>query len=371
MANYTDLTKTNYPNSLDDRPTAIDELNRNTHFSVNVNFEDRDSLTNPTDYIVLADDVNALQESIIAVQRSLGAMPQGTNIDFTVDERILSIENFTMKGESSVQGYLNLDERYMWGGSRPNIGETPVPLVSIVGHSHDGSVGQADKIDLSSHVSGLLSKYNIDITSGGSSMLTAQDIKISSASTETIPEALAKKMDKTGGSFEGNIVVEGSFNTLMNIEIDAKDTFYETGKSYVQSGSDNYAFSGYARKAGSAALTGTLSTVNAKLRYGKYVSAFRMKSSDSTSAQSLCKILVKDSVSNTNVAELILQASDFDTVGEYKTFYLEFDHKNITGTSERGYIVPEVYFYTGIADLSVDSIVIVPITTAVYDDDIS
>ena len=373
MANYTDLIKTNFPDSLDDRPDAVEEINRNSHFAVNINFEDRDALTSPTDYIVLADDVNALQESIIAVQRSLGVMPQGTDIDSTVGDRILNLEVYTRKGDSASQGYSDLDERYMWGGTRPTVNSSPAPLISIKGHSHDGTSGQADKIDLGTHVSGNLSKVNLDISSGTTSMLTAQDIKMSSASSETIPQALANKMDKDGGTFSGDMAVEGNFKSLSFFEVEAKDTGYSTGLGYVESGSDNRAYSGYSRQATMAATSGLLSFSSHKLRYGRYVAVFRVKSSSISGSTPLAKFSIQesiDTVSGSTIEELVVTPDDFDVSGEYKEFYLEFKHANTAGISARTYIHPRIDFYTGVADLSVDSIVITPITTAIYDDDI-
>lgn len=370
MANYTDLIMTNFPNSLDDRPDAIEEANRNDHFKVNVNFGSRDPFTPAIDYVVLAEDVNALQESIIAVQRSLGTMPQGMDLNYTVDERIQDIETYTLMDDSSTNGYANLDERYIWGGTRPLVNSEPAPLISIKGHYHDGSPGQANKIDLAQHITGTLSKTYLDLDSGTPSMLSAQDIRMSEVSTETIPEVLETKFSKDGGTIDGNVVVVGSFKSLTHIELEAIDTYYDTGKGFSQATGDNYAFSGYCRRGLMSNSAGTLLRSEEVLRYGKYVAAFRMKVSDNLSGQIICYLSILNSILDSRIEEVSIRASDFDAPNEYKTFYLEFDHKNLYGSSTRAYIVPEVEFIPNIADLSIDSVVITPITTAVYDDDI-
>ena len=367
MANYTDLIRTNYPMALDDRPDALKVENQNSHFKVNINFEDRVEATSPLDYIVLADDVNALQDAVIAVERTLGVMPQGENINYSISERLNDIENFMLYDESLSSGLLSLDERLMWGGKRPLISGSPAPLISIKQHLHSGTQGQATKIDLSSHVTGLLKKTNIDLTSNTISMLSASDIRMSTSSSQTIAEKFTEKMDKGGGTFTGNIIVQGNFTSRTHVELDAKDIPYSAGQGYTVSASDVYADSEYARKASSINGNGALCYQPVNLRYGKYVAIFRMKALANTSANTVARIAVKATDGTTDLGVILLKPTDFAKANTYQSFFVEFDHEYFNGHNKT--VIPQVYFYTGVTDISVDSIVIEPITTALYDDD--
>lgn len=367
MATYNDLNRTNYPNALDDRPDAIQTANRNPHFKVNINFENRTATTAATDYIVLADDVNALQEAIMAVQRSLGVMPQGTNLNDSVSQRFVGIENFTLYNESKELGFNTIDERLMWGGQRPSIGGDPAPLISIRQHIHSGTAGQADKISLTSHVTGLLKSVNIDLTSNSVNMLSASNIRMSTSSAQTISDKFDEKMDKGGGSFTGDVTIEGNFTSRGHVEMDAKDMLSSAGKGYSASASDPYADSGYTRKAVSANTTGILCYKTVNLRYGKYVAIFRIKVLSNASTNTIAKIGIKAVNGTTDLAAILVKPTDFASANTYQSFFVEFDHGYFGGHYKT--VTPQVYFYTGVTDLSVDSIVIEPITTALYDDD--
>lgn len=366
---YTSLTRTNYPDALDDRPDAVEVENRNPHFALNVNFEDRTSSTNPQDYYVLADDINALQDAIIAIQRSLGVKPQGDNGLSTVAERFLNLENYVMLGDSTNSGFNDLDERYMWGGTRPTINGQPAPLVSIVSHLHDGTPGQATKIDLANHVTGLLSKNNIDLTSNTTDMLSAQDIRMSTSDSTTIPQKLDTKYDKAGGEISGDVKISGNIQCGIFFEKDAKDMGCDTDKGYQISTVDYYANSGYARKADINDLDGYLINETISMRYGYYSVILRMKiptTDSSKNSNMLCRI----SLLNKKTGELttqIITVGDFSVQDEYQNIYVNFNHRNdigaVGGAQEFDL---KVYYYSGVTPLYIDSVVIVPVGIATY-----
>lgn len=368
---WNDLTLTNYPWYLDGRQSTLDEgsidpLTGNPQFKVNVNFEDRTRLTESKDYIVWANDVNALQEAIIGMQRVIGVVPFGSRGADDISARIELIEDFIVMDRSiDVDGHANLDERYMWGGAWPtnplNATEYAAPI-SIKTHRHDGTYQGASKISLYSEVTGLLGKANIDLTSGEASMVTAADIYMTTAKTQTINTALANKFDKSGGTITGEVNILGNFRSLTMAEIDAVATTKVVGADVT----DINSYSGYARQGLSSNGTGVLSSLSIPFRYGKYVAAIRVKVASNVSNASVASILISDGTT-THVTDSIVPSALKST--DYEMIYIEFEHKNRSGTSGKKNLSVVINFYSGITHLSIDSIVIQPVTTALYDDD--
>lgn len=368
---WSDLHLTNYPWYIDSRQSSLDEgsidpLTGNPQFKLNVNFEERTRLTESKDYIVKAEDVNALQDAVIGIQRVLGTVPYGARGADDISQRLDELEDFVVMDKSiDIDGHANLDERYMWGGAWPvnplNPSQYALP-VSIKTHRHDGTYQGATKINLYSEVTGMLGKSNIDLSSGGANMVTASDIYMSTAKTETINSAMSNKFDKTGGAITGPVVFGANARSLTMAEIDA----YETTKVVGSEVTDFNAYSGYARYAASAGSSGVMASIDVPFRYGKYVAAIRMKVSSIMSSASVAKITISDKLS-VHATDTVRPNYFKDT--DYDTIYIEFDHKNRTGTAGKKNLKIDIEFYAGVTNMWIDSIVIQPVTTALYDDD--
>lgn len=356
---YNDLLRTNYPDFYDDRPTAIDPNNRNPHFEINVNFEDRTPTTEPQKYYVLANDINSLQESIIAVQRTLGLKPQGPIAD-SISGRFETIEAYILL---KANGFLTIDERLMWGGPKPQ----GASLISIAHHLHDGTVGQADKIDLSRHVTGLLPRQNIDVTSGTSAMLTAETIYTSTGKSKTINGALGEKLDKLTTNSQivsGPVRFNNNMSSRMFVDLDAKDLpGMDTSAGY-SNVSDSEAYSGVARRALNSNVAGRLMARFSMegLRYWNYSVGIRLKvSSINKSLGKVCVFALGNGVSSEGID---IYPSDFDAAYEWQEIF--FDYKFKRGSFTGAPLFCDIWYHGG-ADLYIDSIVVMPIHTAVYD----
>lgn len=367
---WNDLSLTNYPWYLDNRQTSenegeIDPITGNPQFKLNVNFEERTRTTKANDYYVMAEDINALQDSMIAVQRTLGVQPYGIRGSDDVAKRLDFLESFVVMSKSiDEDGFDNLDKKYMWGGSWPenpsnsNIKASPI---SIKTHRHTGDYKGAQKIDLTGEVTGNLSKNNLDLSSGSSDMLSSEDIYTSRAKTMTISRSLDSKYDKSGGVIGGSVTVSENFKCLTMAEIDATLTRKSTG---IES-QDYGAYSGYARKGLSGNKAGDILVWKEHFRYGQYVAGFRMKVKSNSSSTPILKITIGDGQEIHTTDTL---SPNFFASSDYEMFYIEFNHKNRVGTSGKKKLDIKIHFYNGITDLNIDSIVIQPVTTALYDD---
>ena len=364
---WSDLLLTNYPWYIDSRQSAIDEgsidpLTGNPQFKLNVNFEDRTRTTKAKDYYVMAEDINAIQDAVIGIQRTLGLVPYGNEYD--VAARLNEIERFVVMAKSKLDGHMDLDSRYMWGGSWPtDSNNNKAANISIKTHRHTGTFDNAQKINLSSEVTDKLSKLNIQLTSKDINMLTANDIYTTAAMTETISQSLDKKYDKTGGTISGNVFVQGNFRCLTMAEIDCKDTAKVVGTDR----QDYKAYSGYSRYASAATASGKLVETIVPLRYGKYVAGIRMKTGSQTSASPVIEVVISDQ--NNIVATRDTLAPNTFKTNDYETFYIEFEHANRSGSVTKADAKIVINFFNGITSIDLDSIIIQPVTTAVYDDD--
>jgi hypothetical protein len=280
-----------------------------------------------------------------------------------VATRVLNIENFILKDLSATEGFTSLDQRYMWGGAKP-AGLAADAKISVKYHLHDGTAGGADKINLASHVTGKLSKDNIDLISKTATMLSAADILMSTSSTQTISDQFNDKMDKTGGPISGPVTVSGTINSGFFMEFDAATT--ATSGTVGSNISDIYAESGISRRGLSTSSSGTLFAQSQRLRYGDYVACFRVKVDANISTNPVCKLYITDGTKETS---LVITPNMFATAGQYDMVYLEFRHKNNHGTTARPNITVGTYFYGGVTNMNVDSVVVTPIHTTVYDDD--
>lgn len=156
---FTDLTLTNYPNS-------VDEYNSSDQY--------KKIFINGQDY-VLAEHMNSAQQMAIAIQRILGANPQGSFA--TVSERIQNaVDSIPTIAQQKI------DE---------NINNTIKPM--ILSHKHNGTAGNASKIDLVSEVTGKLNAANINTERNNPNALKANDIYVSSGNT--VEQEINLKLD--------------------------------------------------------------------------------------------------------------------------------------------------------------------------------
>jgi hypothetical protein len=133
-AKYPIWTLTNYPD-------ALDKANTNIRQDI-VNFEDRTSSTDPKLYYVLANDVRGLQQSVFAIEETLGILPQSTYS--TVNDRLDALEDYT-----------DLDARY--GGSTwrdlyvANLADSSEPAAPTI-MSHYMTAVRMEQLRLISHL---------------------------------------------------------------------------------------------------------------------------------------------------------------------------------------------------------------------------
>lgn len=338
--------RTNYPASLDSTNTSIDAKGRKFWRTDIVDFEDRTAITDPIAYIVLSNDVKALQEAVFSMQETFGVMPQSTS--GTVSARIAALEDYT-----------DLDARY-GGPTWRSIAEGSRP--TIMGHLHDGTATGASKIDLTQHVTGLLPKINInaDRTTG----LTGGDLYVDSATDKKITTAIGEKYDKTGGSITGDCQITGRFNSNIYQEADA----YAVKTSLGITVATPEAYSGTAVQAiNNTTEAGTLITYIHTLRYGYYSLAVRMAVSAATSPLPIATIKVYSD--NTLLVSEDIYPNRFTAENVYEEQFVAFNH-HYAGTVNSKNIKINIDWLNNInsgATLSLDSLVITPLHVSVYD----
>ena len=172
---------TEYPGSID---IEVGQDREGTDWEHYVDLED----------YVKAKHVNILQDSILAIQNTLGTNPQG---DYsTVVDRLDELRD-DFEDHRFGQDH---DSRYGGIGWDSN--------QNLVNHTHSGAEGGPARIDLSSHVSGELSKDNINLDHDSEDSLKATDITVSSTDDRTIQSALANKLSKDGGVVDGTITAD-------------------------------------------------------------------------------------------------------------------------------------------------------------------
>jgi hypothetical protein len=340
-------------------PDVLDKSNSNIRQDI-VNFENRTSSTDPQLYYLLSDDVKSLQQSVFAIEETLGVLPQSTY--GTVTARIAGLEDYT-----------DLDTRY--GGStwrtlflaHESNGTNPA-APTIMSHLHDGSSNGAAKIDLALHVNGKLNKTNINLLRTDAGGITGADIALNSTTDVTVAAKFDDKLDKTGGIVAGAnsyLTVNSTFNSRMYKELDAKDTTYTAGSNVA----DVNAFSGITRKAVAGSATGNLvDTTIAQMRYADYSMGIRAKVSDATITQSIGKIKVYSAGTLVKSMEIIPN-SLFNNSNKYEMIYVPFSHNGSGDWTVRTVIewygssvVPTIA-----CDLSVEGIMITPVHVTAYD----
>lgn len=294
--------------------------------------------TNMVDYN-MAEHVNALTDAIMVMQRVLGIGVEGTHADVKTRFNVLDSHNH--------------DGRY--GGS----GWTVAAGQTLVGHTHTGAAGHPSQINLSGEVQGKLAKGFLDLTATG---LTGADVMISSTSSTKISDAVNDKLSVSeGGTIEKNLTVKGKMSTRTMREWDVNDATAGT-KIADNTTSTNQAVRG----AGTADVRFIHETIK-DFQYGKYVIGVRLKTS-SMVTEDVAYIRLYNSIGGTWAlnASTMIKGTDFDSAGQWQTFYLVADVEGNTANSQ-----PVIHIgkdATG-ASLNVDfdHAYIMPVTPAVFD----
>ncbi len=361
MANtlYSDLTKTQYPAQIDSRypVAAVTDLrfpsadNANLVYTIGEQHENTDM--NPeTDYTtyIMAAHINVLQEAMLCVERTLGIMPQG---DFkTVKARIENLED------------KDYDIRYITANS---VGWTyDSARDTLYAHKHLGGTASPSKVDLASEVQGLLPKTAIELGVTNSSLM-ATDIKMSSTDNRTIKDSIDAQFPRTAGTsypITGDLYLDNKFFGGLYGEWDAQDHIEGISSTKV---SDDKAYSGYSVKSGTTNEFMIIGPTGGyqKLRYGKFVVGFRIKITDPPDAEAMVCQLSVGNVLEQNVRNIY--AKDFENPGNYEMLYITFDHTPTSDNLNRFYF--GVWRHNAaVGYLYIDSIIIMPSHTSVYDD---
>lgn len=304
---YTDLSMSQYPGVVDTRDNNV-----NLRGFINVN-----DVGGKPDY-VMAEYVNALSDSVMSIERSLGVLPMvpyGTPTaqvgqvvqNGTVGTRLDRIENGTL-----------FDERYggvgwVYGVNRPTINN----------HKHNGLNGHPAKISLRAEVTDVLPKANIDLTA--TSGITASDLFMGKSDTTLLANAIADKLSKTnGGEVLAPLTVSGRMRTMTSKEYTVDDMATNTSIQLVD---DTGTLSRKAKKTDPFASVYLLNQAISNLQYGRYALGVRVKCS-SLSAMNVLQL----QAGKNNV---VFTGADFSKANTWKMFYLIFDYEGSTNVQIR------------------------------------
>ena len=331
--NYKDLNMTHYPNALDSRTN-----NLNMKGFVNVGEE------SIPDYI-MAEYVNSLLDSVMAIQRSLGVTPQ-VPINTAAQALNSTIETKTVSQRiGSIEGGL-LDERYGGAGWRYIAGR---PTLST--HNHDGLNGHPGKIHLQSEIEGLLNKQNLNITQA--SGLTAADLFVSKTNTLKVDAALNDMLSKkTGGSVLGKTGFKKGIRSRTIIELTAQECVYGGGATLTADTSATDSHAVQITATGAATLHNEV--LGRDLAFGRYVLGARIKT-QSTTGGNILRIEAGNKIETFN-------ASEFESANKYKVFYVVFDH-----TSASSKLTISKLATAGVSTLQLDNLFVQPVHPAVFD----
>lgn len=348
---YSDLPMTSYPAYKDagaTNETTKDKLNPNMKGWINVG----DGIP---DY-VMAEHVNALIDSVRALQRAVGIEPMVPyDVTGLTAEQISAIKQTkTVKTRMDDLERRNYDERY--GGP----GWTPTTDRTLASHYHTGEVGRPSKIQLtnSGEVQGKLEKVNLNLNA--STGVTGSDLALSTGNTMKISDALGDKLSVTdGGTVSGKVIFKNAVDTLTTKEYRTSDF---SGNAVV----DTQTYSGSRKESSPTAKTTLLNATLRDLQYGKYILGVRAKLvSGNVDVTTLLKLTVaaqtEDALDTTDVI-----GADFDALNKWQMFYLVFDHEPAT-TGKTGQLLIEKMATTVSNVIAIDHAYIVPAHPAVFD----
>lgn len=352
---YTDLIMTRYPELLDERSGG--KLNANML-----------RWTNLKDYN-MAEHVNALQDSIMAIQRMIGEMAQmpsnpkdagGNPITDpvalqnlaktnTVNDRISFLETFDWAAV--------FDKRY--GGPTWTFDENEIVNPTIQQHRHLGSasgiIGMPEKIVLTEEVQGKLPKANVDL-SKTTTGITGADIFVESSSNTKISEAINQTVSEiTGGTIQSDatLTVLGKTNTRSTREFDSFD-------SPVSSVQDTKTLLNRAAESETTAAQTLLQNDLNGMYYGRYVAIARL-SCESLLSSGVAEIAIIKQSDGSVVTSTTINGSDFTAANTYKNFYLVFNYNEPVRLRIRKLST------TSSAKIRFDYAIVEPVHPAVFD----
>lgn len=327
------MALTNFPNKIDSRDTnSSGDYKYNAHFEKNID---------DVEY-VMADDVNALQEAVMEIQKVIGAANSSDN-------------NSLIKKINSINAA---------SGTHGN---------AITSHVHNSNgIEGPSKINLEQHVQGKLPKANILL--GGTNGLQAEDILLKNGTS--LIELVNSKLSLEGeNTISGDLNISGSLHTRTLGDWSANETtIVGTNAEIVV---DNMAYEGSSVK-NKNGKTGLLFLHDAgdKYRYGKYVISVRLKIENCTGQGRIGQFMVAnygffsniptESITPTTgigncLAVKNLYATDFGTT--YEIFYVAYEH--MPNTANR---LCFAFNWLATGTAYIDSIILAPLQTAVYDD---
>jgi hypothetical protein len=221
---------------------------------------------------------------------------------------------------------------------------------------------------------GELPKSRLQLDTTDSDPLTSAAIPYTSTDGTSIKTLLDRKADKTtNNTLDKNLVVKGSVMCRSFGEIDCADM---TTVSPVQVIVDNTAYCGRAQffsQAAGISNSATLSSCSFPLKYGEYCVVVRAKTSNSTNDSSLWSVEAWESgatqANSIQSSTDVIKCTKFTSTNTYQSFYTIVTHEaKVANPYDKNLYLHIRYFGNGVADLTLDSITVLPIHTAMWDD---
>lgn len=332
---FEDLEMTSYPKYKDSR------MESEANGKLNLNLRRFENLK---DYN-MAEHINALQDTVLAIQRTLGTMVQvpyapkddAGNIITNEEDLINLAKNYTVKDRiDEIERFdwvAKFDKRY--GGPTWKYDDVSNSNPTIQQHRHLGTdsdiPGMPQKISLTEEVQGLLPKENINL-SRGEEGITGADICVDTSSSTKISESINDKIsEKEGGVLDKNATLEikGKMNTRWAREFDVEDAIGQ-GNSKV---SDKKTLLGIAMESHGTKSTVLLNESLSGMYHGTYVAVVRLSCSGRVSSN-VAEIIALDA-NNSVTKSIQLKGTDFPENRNYKDFYIVFENDGSTKLSIR------------------------------------
>ncbi|MEI4281658.1 hypothetical protein [Tetragenococcus halophilus] len=291
--NYKDLNMSLYPNFLDTRKNNI-----NMRGFTNI------GEGHIPDY-VMAEYVNAINDGLMGLQRSIGETPMVYEEAENINE---TIENFTVsKRISRIEKGL-FDERY--GGKGWKFTPTRPTLNN---HHHTGTGEQPPQINLKDEVTSTLNRNNINLEQTVDGLL-ATEIIMSLSDKNTVAQSIEDKLSKSrGGTVKGDTAFTGLLQTSTTRHLNPTNI----KPAGATKASDSKTASGYTLKAEKSGemIDETLEG----LEYGYYSVAFRLRTPTTLSSNE--SILIKAGGQTEKITSK-------DLTSDYKQFFIIVDINN-------------------------------------------
>lgn len=312
---YTDLPLTSYPNEIDVIKSRTDESP--TYFKRWEDYKD----------IMFANHIKCLQDAIVAIERTLGALPSGTKNN--IKERLDDIESrlLTMNDVNS----------------------------AINAHKHTGDSNSPSKIDLSSEVQGKLKFENIDLNFNNASSIKASNIY-----------------------YSADMTIEQKINNLQDyinqavLNLTSKITDYKIATDFILNNGKLSTFdSAYNKSAVKNSVKGSTGNIikmcevtTNPLIYNRYVACIRVFVSSPINTTQNIIMSVKAGTKNGTMSVVSFPYSYFN-YNSWNYLYVMFDHYYVANSEDK--VTVSIYYNSSTQnDIYVDNVIITPTHTAVY-----